>query len=361
MACGYAFFIFSSTAARAADDFLVSVAQLQALGVQLQKLGLPIPIEGLSYPAKVVLPPRQESIVSTPVAGVVDQLLVSENESVRLGQPLFRLASPELAELQLKLMEAASKSQLSQKTLARERQLFSEGITPERRVQEAGATAEQDLARVRHAESSLKLAGVDAASVQKIAQGVALQEGLYLRAKTAGIIYAIEVRLGQRVQDAQALARIADTRKLWLDIQIPIDLRSKLALAGGAVRVVDREVAALTSGAGLVASDNQTLSLRAEVTRGVQLLRPGEFVQVRVPFVGGAAGWSVPLQSVVRQGNKAYLFVRTTTGFQATQVTILESAGQSVRVNGKLMAHQEIATASVVALKAAWLDKSGGN
>jgi RND family efflux transporter MFP subunit len=359
--CAHVFCLLLPVAAYAADDFAISAAQIQALGVQLQKLDKPAQIEGLSYPAKVVLPPRQESVVSTPVAGMVDQLLVSENESVRLGQPLFRLVSPELAELQLKLMEAASKSRLSQKTLARERQLFSEGITPERRAQEAEAAAAQDLARLRQAEAGLKLAGVDAPAVRKIADGLAMQEGLYLRAKSPGVIYGIEARLGQRVQDAQALARIADTRKLWLDIQIPVEMRTRIATKGGAISVVDREVAAVTSGSGMVASDNQTLTLRAEVTRGVQLLRPGEFVQVRVPFVGTGEGWAVPLQSVVRQDGKAYVFVRTPSGFQATPVTLLDSAGQSVRVRGNLKANQEIATASVIALKAAWLGKSGSN
>jgi cobalt-zinc-cadmium efflux system membrane fusion protein len=64
---------------------------------------------------------------------------------------------------------------------------------------------------------------------------------------------------------------------------------------------------------------------------------------------------------VVRQGDKAYVFVRTGTGFVATPVTVLASAGQSVRVTGALQAGQEVATASVIALKAAWQGKGGGN
>jgi cobalt-zinc-cadmium efflux system membrane fusion protein len=47
---------------------------------------------------------------------------------------------------------------------------------------------------------------------------------------------------------------------------------------------------------------------------------------------------------VVRQGDKAYVFVRTEKGFVATPVTVLASAGQSVRVKGALQAGQEIAT-----------------
>lgn len=99
--CAHAFFIFSSVAAHAADDFAVSAAQLQALGVQIQKLDRPAQIEGLTYPAKVVLPPRQVSVVSAPVAGMIDQLLVSENESVRLGQRAYTLGESDLQTLLL--------------------------------------------------------------------------------------------------------------------------------------------------------------------------------------------------------------------------------------------------------------------
>ena len=46
-------------------------------------------------------------------AGLVDRVLVGENDTVKSGQPLLRLISPELGELQLKLLEAASKSGFS--------------------------------------------------------------------------------------------------------------------------------------------------------------------------------------------------------------------------------------------------------
>jgi cobalt-zinc-cadmium efflux system membrane fusion protein len=81
---------------------------------------------------------------------------------------------------------------------------------------------------------------------------------------------------------------------------------------------------------------------------------------VRVPFAA-AAGWTVPLQSVVRQGDKAFVFVRTAKGFTATPVTVLASAGQTLRIAGELQPGQEIATGSVIALKAAWQGKGGSN
>lgn len=114
-----------SKAAPVPSEFPVSSVQMQALGVTLLKLDRPGPIPGMTYPAKVVLPPNQEQVASAPVDGVVDRLLVGANETVIAGQPLLRLSSPAYGELQLKLLEAAGETRLSRKTLARERQLFS--------------------------------------------------------------------------------------------------------------------------------------------------------------------------------------------------------------------------------------------
>lgn len=348
-------------AAVAADEFAVTPAQMQALGIQVQRLAPGSGGDGPTYPARVVLLPQQEHIVSAPLAGVVDRLLVSENEVVRQGQPLLRLTSPELGELQLKLMEASSQSRLSNRTLQRERQLFAEGIIPQRRVQEAEAAASQNQARVQQSSAALRLAGVDDATIRRVAEGGRVESTVTLRARSGGMVAVLDVKSGQRVQPADALVRIADTSRLWLDVQVPLTWQgSSVPAKGMPILVVGREASATGQSVGTMVSDSQTLTLRAAVQRGANLLRPGEFVQVRLPMAA-AQGWSVPIASVVRQDDKAYVFVRTPKGFVAKPVTVLASAGQTVRVGGDLQAGQEIATSSVIALKAAWQGKGGSN
>ncbi|MBW8830160.1 MAG: efflux RND transporter periplasmic adaptor subunit [Burkholderiales bacterium] len=344
-------------AAGPAAEFAVSPTQMQSLGVTLQKLEQPAAIRGMAYPAKVVLPPSEEQLVSAPVDGVVDRLMVSGQESVKAGQPLVRLVSPEYGDLQLKLMEAASKSRLSRKTLEREKQLFGEGIIPERRVQEAEAAERADAARLRQAEAELRLAGADVALIKRVAGGGRLEDGLMVRAKTAGLVLAVDAKPGQRVKEADPLVRLANLRELWLDIQVPADRPTPKS---GEITVVGRDVAATPLSAGAMVSDSQTVTLRAKVIKGAQLLRPGEVVQAQVPFPA-SEGWALPLQAVTRQDDKAYVFVRSAKGFVATPVTVLSSAGQSVQVSGNLKAGQEVATASVIALKSAWLGKGGGS
>jgi membrane fusion protein, heavy metal efflux system len=348
-------------AAERSAEFAVSDAQMKTLGVTLLPLDKPAAIAGMAYAARVMLPPGNEQVVSAPVAGVVDQLLVGEQQTVKAGQPLLRLNSPQFGEMQLTLLEAANKARLSQQTLQREKSLVAEGIAPERRVREAEAAAQDDAARQRQAEAALRLAGIDRASIARIAAGGALQDGVVVRARSAGVVMAAEVKPGQRVQEADALLRVADMRQLWLDITLPVDRQPASLPKDAAIEIAGRDATAAPLSIGAMVSDSQTVTLRARVTRGAERLRPGEVVQARVPFAANAAGWALPLAAVARQDDKAYVFVRSDKGFVARPVDVVSSAGASVQVAGDLKPGEQVATSSVIALKAAWQGKSGGD
>ncbi|MGJ7582766.1 efflux RND transporter periplasmic adaptor subunit [Variovorax sp. RHLX14] len=364
LGCLQTFFLIAgvNAATPVSAEFSVSATQMQALGVTLIPLEKQAPIAGMAYPAKVVVPPSGNQIVSAPFGGRIEELLVDEQQTVKAGQPLLRLSSPEFGDLQLKLLEASSKARLTGQTVARERQLFAEGIIPERRVQEATASNQEAVARLRFAEASLRLAGVDPVAIRKMGDSGSLQDGLVVRARSAGTVVELEVKTGQRVQGSDALLRLVNTQQLWLDVQVPADRQHALSSANnGALAVVGRDVKATPMSVGAVVSDNQSVTLRARVVSGANLLRPGEMVQVRVPFTPNAAGWALPLPAIARQDDKAYVFVRSEKGFVAKPVTIISSAGQSVQVTGDLRAGEQVATGSVIALKAAWLGKSGSN
>jgi hypothetical protein len=158
---------------------------------------------------------------------------------------------------------------------------------------------------------------------------------------------------------ADPLLRITDPSQLLLDIQLPAQ-RADAWAKDRDITVIGRRVIARATQAGAVVGEGQTVSLRARVTAGVAQLRPGEFVQVQVPFVERTDAWPLPLVAVVRQGEQAYVFARTATGFEARPVTVLDSAGEAVSVQGPLKAGDAVAVSSVIALKAAWLGESGG-
>lgn len=340
--------------------FEVSAAQMQALGVQTQSLGKASSIPGMAYPAIVTLPPSQLQILSAPLAGSVDQLLVDEQQHVSAGQPLIRLVSPEFRDLQVRLFEAAARARISRSTVDRERKLYAEGIVAERRLREAESLAAEDRARQAQAEATLRLAGADVGLIRSVAEGGPMQEALVLRAKRAGTVNRIDVRPGQRVQAADPLIQQADQSRLWLDIQVPANKQAQLAPRGVSITVEGKKVEARALGFSSQLSGGQTVNLRAEVTQGAPALRIGEAVQAQVPFTASKA-WAIPSTALTRLEGQAYIFVRQGNGFAAKPVVEQAAVGNQVLVSGDLQPIQDVAISAVVALKSAWLGKGGGN
>ena len=342
-------------AAPGTTPFKVAAGQLKALGIDLQPLqtqGEPVRV---SFPAQTVLPPSAEQVISSPVEGLVLQLLVQTNQSVRAGAPLLRLVSPELGQMQLQLLQANSRAALARQTAQREQSLFAEGLIAQRRVQEAQAALQEAEAALRQARSALRLGGMSAGAINKVAASGNPQESLELVAAQAGVVTEITARAGQRVDSATPLLRLAQTGTLWLEIQVPASEVGAWP-AGTKLKVKGRDVTASVMGSSaLVATGSQMLVVRAVVDGKAGLLRPGEMVSAELSMTSAAGGWDVPLAALARDGADAYIFVRTADGFEARPAKVLASAGQRVRVQADAKAGEQIAVSGAVALKGAWL------
>lgn len=351
---------FASTAPAADQPFPFAVAaeQIQTLGIQTQPLQSQGAQLKASYPAQVVVPPTAEQVVSSPVAGMVAQLLVQQGQVVRAGTPLLRLASPELGQLQLQLLQASARATLARQAAQREQALFKEGIIPARRVQEAQAALKEGEAALHQAKAALRLSGMPAATIEQIAASGNPQDSITLAASQAGIVTELAVKPGQRVDPATALLNLVQTDTLWLDIQLPVDERDNWAADTRLKLAIDgQEIPArILSVSPTVSASSQMVMLRAALEGKSERLRPGEFVTAELPLAASAGSWDVPLPAVAHDGGLDYVFVRSADGFEARQVKITASAGQLVRVQGPLKAGEQIAVSGVVALKGAWLN-----
>jgi RND family efflux transporter MFP subunit len=348
-----------ASAAQAAErpaKFDVPASQIQALGIQTAPLQSQADSLQMGFPAQVVIPTNAERVISSPVAGLVVQLLVQQNQVVRSGAPLLRIASPELGQLQLQLLQATARATLARQAAQREQALFDEGIIPQRRVQETQSTLKEGEAALNQASAALRLSGMSAATIERIAASGKPQDSITLAATQAGIVTEIAAKPGQRVEAATALLHIAKIDSLWLDIQLPVSASMNWPV-GTKVKIQGRNATArILSTSPTVSSNSQTVVLRAAIEGKAGQVRPGEFVTIELPVVATADSWDVPLSAVAHDGNQAYLFVRTPSGFDVRPVKVVVSAGQRVRVQGPVKAGEQIAVSGVVALKGAWLD-----
>ncbi len=343
--------------------FAVASAQVQALGIQTAPLKSQSQAESVraSYPAQVVIPPNAEQVISSPVNGLISQMLVQTNDVVRAGAPLVRIASAEFGQQQLQLLQANTRASLTAQASQREQALFAEGLIPQRRVQEALANLKDAEAVLMQAKAALRLMGMSTASIDKVVASGNPQDSLVLSAAQAGVVTDLMTKPGQRVDPTTALLHLAQTGTLWLEVQVPV-AESALWLPGTKLNVVGRSVSAqILSRSAMVDASSQMVTLRALVQGKTSLVRAGEVLSVDLPAVSNTAGtrgaWELPLSAVAHDGKQAYVFVRTTDGFEARAVQVSVSAGQRVRIQGPINVGDEVAVSGVVALKGAWINQ----
>jgi RND family efflux transporter MFP subunit len=339
--------------------FAVANAQVQALGIQTTPLQTQAESVRTSFPAQVVIPPNAEQVISSPVTGLISQLLVQPNQMVRAGAPLIRIASPELSQLQLQLLQANTRAKLARQAAKREQDLFGEGLIAQRRVQEAQAALQEAEATLTQAKTALRLSGMSMAAIDKVAASGNPQDSLILTASQTGVVTEIKAKPGQRVDSATPLMHLAQTDTLWLEIQVPVAESASWA-PGSKLKVQGRDITAqIMSSSAMVASGSQMVVMRALVQGKAGQVRPGELLTVELPAAATAGAWDLPLSAVAHDGDQGYVFVRTPDGFEARAVKVSASSGQRIRVQGPVKAGEEVAISGVVALKGAWLSEKG--
>jgi len=132
------------------NQILISPTQIQQAGIQLQTLGqatsdvqLALTLQGQaqwspqSMQGQAQWSPQSKVVLTSPIAGIVQQVLVQPLAEVGLHSPVLAIHSPDLIQIQNEILQIRAQLQLASQNLVRERSLYAEGIIAEKRVQEA--------------------------------------------------------------------------------------------------------------------------------------------------------------------------------------------------------------------------------
>lgn len=336
----------SAGAAGAGEPLRLQAAQIRALGIETAVVGQADTERQGVYPARVLVPNEQMRVVAAPVGGMLEMLAVSPGASVKKGQVLARLASPQALELQREALQAGSQSALLQQSLKRDQQLFAEGLIAESRLQATRAAATQAATQASERQQGLALAG--------IAPGK-LGPALALTAPIDGVVLEQGGQLGQRVEASAMIYRIARLSPLWLEIQVPLDVAAGLR-EGMAIRVAGRDIGGKLIAIGrAVDPASQTVLLRAEVDKGADALHAGQVVEAEIA-TPPAGHQRLPAAALARHDGKTWVFVQAAgddadVRFAARPVRIVGQGGDSVLIDG-VQAGERVAVRGVSGLKA---------
>jgi membrane fusion protein, heavy metal efflux system len=333
----------------------LSSQDLDRLGVTLETPQIVTEMEIASGPAEVAIPPAQQAVVTSTVAGVLSRVLVAEGDFVNAGQSLAEVTSSEMLELQREYIEAALAADLARVQLERDRELFSDGIIAQRRVQESNAAERSATATEDQLRQQLALAGMSRSELDRLLETHELSSAVELRAPFDGFIVDQRSALGARVDALEPVYHLADLSELWLELHVPQERSARIE--PGMRVIASREGRTIEGRVRLVGrianAANQTVLVRASVDNDDLALRPGQFVTARVLGVSTDDGTAlaVPTGAIVRINGVAHLFGQHGADMVAVPIVIFGEDGVHTYVQGDLAPGVPIAVSGVAALK----------
>jgi RND family efflux transporter MFP subunit len=353
--CFFMLLLLAGQLSSAAGPVVLTDVQRKALHIETGQVVATSRNLGSLLPARVAVPNAQLHVVTAPQEGLIEVLLSAEGEAVTAGQPLVRIQSPRLLELQSEYLEVFTRQRLAATNYRRDRQLNEEGIIAERRLLESRASYQELTTSLARVQRLLELAGMDEAALATLAAERKLDSTLLVRAPFDGVILEQLVTAGSRVEAADPIYKIAQLDPLWLEIHVPLGELGETRV-GQQVVVPELDVTGRIITIGhMVHGADQGVLIRAEVHEDSDKLRPGQFVQARIAMAASGNSYRVPRSAVVYAEGESHIFLEQPQGFVAVAVEVTEQDAGSLVISADLPVDARIATRGAAAIKSAWL------
>ncbi len=347
-----------------ADEIAVTAEEVRNLGIEL---AIPQPAQSTTATeatAHVTIPPMGDVFVSAPQAGLLVRLYVAIGDEVSQGQTIAELQGPEFLALQREFLDALNTNLLAQNDYARDQQLHDEGIISGRRLQETTTRARIATTGINEHRQLLKFAGLTDKEIRALETEQRLLQTLTIRAPIDGVILDRMAIAGERVDRMSPVYRIGDLSLLWLEIAVPrekvaaVRTGMKVAIAGYPLDSPARVISIARS----IDPATQAITVRANLSEPGHGLSPGEFVSVKIvaDYTETSAKplWVVPAAAVTRRDDRHYVFIRTSSGFDACEVQVVNADADNAYLNADIDHDTSIAVRGISTLKALWSSQS---
>jgi len=334
--------------------------------LRLLKLDAARPGSSVDVPlsAKLVWNEDRTQRVYPAFAGRVEHIAADIGRTVKPGQALAELASPDFGAAQADMARAEADQALTHKQLQRQSELLAAGIVAQRDFEQAEADAARTEAELARARARVRMYGGGS--------GMPVNQQIALRAGIAGVVVERNLNPGQELRPDQsgpgvpALFVISDPGTLW----VQIDARDTEVAALQPGSAFELELAAypgrrfqgrVTALADVIDPASRTIKVRGVVANAERLLK-AEMLATAHLQRGTGEGVVVPAGAVLLRGEKHWVFVsprpgvfeprEVQTGTMGAQQVVLQrglAAGEQVVVENALLLDRQMRAAEATA------------
>jgi cobalt-zinc-cadmium efflux system membrane fusion protein len=282
--------------------------------------------------------------VFPPYQGRIVKLFAMMGDSVKRGQPLLTIESPDLIQADSTLIAAAGVLDLTTHVLERARQLSTVQGIAEKDLQQAISDQQTAEAALNAARNAVAVFGKSQSEVDRMVKTRIIDPYLLVPSPITGRVTARTAAPGDFVQPGAVPApySVADISRIWMNASVtesdmplvrkgqPIHV-SVMALPG---RVFDGEISMVGSS---VDPQLHHGLVRAEIEDPKHELLPGMFASFVIVTGAPVSGLAVPADGVVREGNGTMTVWLATDGHHFAKRTVkvgLQDAGFDQIVEG---------------------------
>ncbi|MDA3876232.1 MAG: efflux RND transporter periplasmic adaptor subunit [Halothiobacillus sp.] len=313
-----------------------------------QQLPITRGIVHISASASALAGESASAQVSSPADGQIIGAVPQIGETVKAGQPLIEIASPQLAQDQAQWAMANAQATVARQDLSRDQSLFADGLIAKKRLEATRANTRTAEATLQAAAERMRLAGITNPDKTKSSQTAKLT----IAATIDGVITQRKVITGERVTAGQSLLEITAQNHQWWLMAVPpaqapaADAQAELRISGcsepAPVRLID-----LT-----VDPASQMITLRAQPKVACMALRPGQISTATLWVHSTKTFFAVPIISLTEMDNRTQIIVHRDGQYRPVPVTQHGEADGMAYVTGPLQPKDQVVTAGISRLKA---------
>lgn len=337
-----------------ADEVVLPEDSPQEANLKIETVTEMVAPSAEPFNGKISFDENTTSRVSSPVLGRVTKLHVQIGDTVKAGQALISIDSPDLGGAIADYRKASADLELKRKALERSQMLLDGGVIAHKDFESSEADMAQSQAEATRAKGRLKNLNIDANS----ASGA---ETFSLKAPMTGIIVDRQINVGNEVRpDAVTpLFIITNPNHLWATIDLP-----------------ERDLGKVFNGQPISiqvdAYPNETFTGKVQsigtivdpVTRRIQVrcsvdsknkLKPEMYARITLLNNHNQKAIRIPNSALITEGLYSYVFVETTPGHLKKRRVTLDvqerdyatvksglSVGEKVVVSGAILLNSEL-------------------
>lgn len=261
------------------------------------------------YPARFKVDEAFASKVGSPLSGRVTNVFIELGQPVKAGQPLFAVASPDIAELRASQQKAAVDLDVSKAAYERIKAMVEARALP------AKDELESDQ-QLRQAELSLKLAQTKLSSLKVSSNG---DNEFKVLAPRDGAVIEKAVLPSQHVDSDDTLVSIADLNAVWVVADL-FEADAVGLTTGMKARVTSPSLPGFQAEAdvervsSVVDPERHTVGVRVKLANADGRIRPNTFAEVRFLSAAAAGSTEIAASALVSDGPKQYVYVQELPG-----------------------------------------------